>query len=216
MKHLTMQPPATAPTRPGRRTLSLLAMVVAALAAQSPTQAQTAKDTVPAMGPSLSAPGAGAAPAAGAPRTIGWEQLMPKGWDPFKDIKAESLQILDDADPRAAQLLKRMREVWDSAPVNSAIVGQNVRLPGYLVPLEDRPEGVKEFLLVPYFGACVHSPPPPANQIVHVLLDKPVKGFRTMDTVWISGPLAADRVDSYMGVAGYRMKALSVTRYSER
>ena len=186
------------------------------LAAHTQLLAQGVKDTVPAMGPALSAPGAGAAPAAGAPRTIGWEQLMPKGWDPFKDLKAESLQVLDDADPRAAQLLKRMREAWDSAPVNKDLVGQSVRLPGYLVPLEDRPEGVKEFLLVPYFGACVHSPPPPANQIVHVLLDKPAKGFRTMDTVWISGTLAADRMDSYMGVAGYRMKAQSVTRYSER
>jgi len=182
----------------------------------SAVPAQTVKDTVPSMGPSLPAGNTAVPAAPGAPRTIGWEQLMPKDWDPFKDLKAESLQVLDDADPRAARLLKRMREAWDSAPVNPAMVGQNVRLPGYLVPLEDRPEGVKEFLLVPYFGACVHSPPPPANQIVHVLLDKPAKGFRTMDTVWISGALAADRVDSFMGVAGYRMKAQSVTRYSER
>ena len=51
---------------------------------------------------------------------------MPPGWDPFKDIKAESLQVLDDADPRAAALLKRMREAWDKAPVNPAVVGQQV------------------------------------------------------------------------------------------
>lgn len=140
---------------------------------------------------------------------------MPPGWDPFKDLKAESLQVLDDADPRAAALLKRMREAWDRAPVHQAMVGKTVRLPGFVVPLEERPEGLKEFLLVPYFGACIHSPPPPANQIVHVTVDRPVR-FRSMDTVWISGPLAADRVDSFMGVAGYRMQATAVTRYSER
>ncbi|MFY7873733.1 MAG: DUF3299 domain-containing protein [Limnohabitans sp.] len=178
-------------------------------------QAQTVRETVPSMGPSLS-PASAAAPVAAGARTITWERLMPPGWDPFKDIKAESLQVLDDADPRAAALLKRMREAWDKAPVNPAVVGQQVRLPGYVVPLEERPEGLKEFLLVPYFGACIHSPPPPANQIVHVLLDKPVKGFRSMDTVWITGLLAADRTDSFMGAAGYRMKSPAVSRYTER
>jgi hypothetical protein len=47
--------------------------------------------------------------------------------------------------------------------------GQNIRLPGYIVPLEVSEEGrTTEFLLVPYFGACIHVPPPPSNQIVHV------------------------------------------------
>ncbi len=181
----------------------------------STAKAQTARESVAPMGPSLS-PASSAVPAVAGARTITWERLMPPGWDPFKDIKAETLQILDDADPRAAALLKRMREAWDKAPVNPAIVGQQVRLPGYVVPLEERPEGLKEFLLVPYFGACIHSPPPPANQIVHVLLDKPVKGFRSMDTVWITGLLSADRTDSFMGAAGYRMKTPAVSRYSER
>ncbi len=193
--------------------LGLLTLSAAPLAAQPAG--------VPAMAPPLApaaSGGAAKAPttqAGSAARTIGWEQLMPPGWDPFKDLKAESLQVLDDADPRAAALLKRMREAWDQAPVHTAMVGQTVRLPGFVVPLEERPEGLKEFLLVPYFGACIHSPPPPANQIVHVTVDRPVR-FRSMDTVWISGPLAADRVDSFMGVAGYRMKATAVTRYSER
>ena len=179
--------------------------------AVGPVVAQTAG--VPAMAPPL--PASAAAAPAGLARTIGWEQLMPPGWDPFKDLKAESLQVLDDADPRAAALLKRMREAWDQAPVHQAMIGKTVRLPGFVVPLEERPEGLREFLLVPYFGACIHSPPPPANQIVHVTVDRPVR-FRSMDTVWISGPLAADRVDSFMGVAGYRMKANAVTRYTER
>ena len=63
----------------------------------------------------------------------------------------------------AMAMLKKMRDVWDNAPVNTAIVGQQVRIPGFVVPLEDTKDGMKEFLLVPYFGACIHSPPPPAN-----------------------------------------------------
>lgn len=196
---------------PHRAAAALLLLAGLAL---TPLPARAQTGGMPAMAAPLT-PRTAASPASTAARTIGWEQLMPPGWDPFKDLKAESLQVLDDADPRAAALLKRMREAWDSAPVHTAMVGQTVRLPGFVVPLEERPEGLKEFLLVPYFGACIHSPPPPANQIVHVTVDKPVR-FRSMDTVWISGPLAADRVDSFMGVAGYRMKATAVTRYTER
>ena len=75
--------------------------------------------------------------------------------------------------------------------MNSALVGQLVRIPGVVVPLEDSKDGLKEFLLVPYFGACVHSPPPPANQIVHVLPKSPAKGLRSMDAVWIVAMRAA-------------------------
>ena len=156
------------------------------------------------------------APQAGEARTITWEQLLPPNWDPFKDLKDLNFQMLDDADPRAAKALKRMRELWDSAPTNPQIVGQSVRIPGFVVPLEDSKEGLKEFLLVPYFGACIHSPPPPANQIIHVLARTPAKGLRSMDTVWVSGPLKTERTDSYMGASGYRIEATSVQPYDER
>jgi uncharacterized protein len=174
------------------------------------------KDGVPLMKPPIAATAASATKAApGAARTITWEALVPAGWDPFKDFKDMNFQLMDDADPRAAQMLKRMREVWDNAPTNSALVGQTVRIPGFVVPLEDSKEGLKEFLLVPYFGACVHSPPPPANQIIHVMPRSPAKGYRSMDAVWITGTLTAGKTDSYMGAAGYRIEALSVTPYSE-
>lgn len=176
-------------------------------------QAQS-KDGVPLMKPPLAAT-APAKAAAGSPRTITWEALVPAGWDPFKDFKDLNLQMMDDGDPRASAMLKKMREVWDSAPVNTAVVGQTVRIPGFVVPLEDSKEGLKEFLLVPYFGACVHSPPPPANQIVHVLPRSPAKGLRSMDAVWITGMLSTGRTDSYMGAASYRIEALSVAPYSE-
>ena len=142
------------------------------------------KDGVPLMKPPLAATGKPAPAEASAARTITWDALVPADWDPFKEFKGLNFQILDDGDPRAMAMLKRMRDIWDNAPVNPAIVGQVVRIPGFVVPLEDSKEGLKEFLLVPYFGACIHSPPPPANQIVHVLPKTPAKGLRSMDTVW--------------------------------
>ena len=190
------------------------ALTLLAVLALSADPALAQKDGVPLMKPPLAAP---AKPAAtpGAPRTITWDALVPAGWDPFKDFKDLNFQMLDDGDPRAAAMLKKMREVWDNAPVNTALVGQSVRIPGFIVPLEDSKEGLKEFLLVPYFGACVHSPPPPANQIVHVLPKSPAKGFRSMDAVWITGTLSTGRTDSYMGAASYRIESISVLPYSE-
>ncbi len=172
------------------------------------------KDGVPLMKPPLAAASKPAVP--GAPRTITWDALVPADWDPFKEFKGLNFQILDDGDPRAAAMLRRMREVWDNAPVNPAIVGQTVRIPGFVVPLEDSKEGLKEFLLVPYFGACIHSPPPPANQIVHVVPKTPAKGLRSMDTVWITGPVSTVRTDSYMGAASYRIEAQSVAPYEDK
>lgn len=179
----------------------------------------TVRDTVPQVQaplPATAAPAPEGASLPGPTRTIGWEQLIPAGWDPYKDLKALNLQNLKDNDPKADEALKKMRKLWDNAPINPLILGQAVRLPGYLVPLEDLPEGLKEFLLVPYFGACVHSPPPPANQIVHVKLDQAVKRFRSMDAVWVSGTLSATKTDSHMGVASYRLDAKLVSPYSDK
>jgi hypothetical protein len=175
---------------------------------------------VPLMKPAIKAPAAvapaGPAPAAAsAPRTINWEALVPAGWDPFKDFKTLDLASLNDADPRANELMARMRKAWDNAPVNHALVGQVVRIPGYVVPLEEGKTGMTEFLLVPYFGACVHTPPPPSNQIIHVLPRSPAKDLRSMDTVWVTGVLSTLQTDSYMGTASWRLTATGVTPYAE-
>ena len=195
-----------------RSVLTLVTTLWAAVA-----QAQPAG--VPLMKPAIkatSAAGAASAPAAtAAARTINWDALVPAGWDPFKDFKTLDLASLADGDLRANALLALLRKAWDNAPVNPALVGQAVRIPGYVVPLEEGKNGMTEFLLVPYFGACVHSPPPPSNQIIHVLPKAPVPALRSMDTVWITGVLTTVQTDSYMGTAGWRLAASSVAPYAE-
>lgn len=147
------------------------------------------------------------------PRPIEWHELMPKGWDPMKDFKGIDLGQLDDSDPRANELLMKMQEIANNAPINAQMNGVVVKLAGYVVPLEENKGEVTEFLLVPSFGACIHTPPPPANQVIHVRPRQAAK-LRTMDTVWITGKLQAMRGDSMMGVSGYHMTADSVTRYT--
>jgi len=179
---------------------------------------QAQPNGVPTMEPALGGKAAAkaAAPKAGAFKTISWDDLVPKGWDPMKDFKDMNVSVLQDGDPRANEMLKKLRDVWDNAPVNPTLVGQAVRIPGFVVPLEETKDGIKEFLLVPYFGACIHTPPPPANQIIHVMASTPAKGVRSMDAVWISGALTTARTDSYMGAASYQVDAQLVEPYVER
>lgn len=166
-----------------------------------------------AVGVAALAPAGGAAQAS-RPVEIAWEALIPKDWDPSKRFRGRDVSNLDDSDPRSAELLRELREEWDNAPTVAALNGRAVRLPGYLVPLESQGGALQEFLLVPYFGACIHSPPPPANQIVHVRAARPVKGLRSMDAVWVAGVLRTERRDSgEMGVSGYRLDAQSVQKY---
>jgi uncharacterized protein len=156
----------------------------------------------------------------GAVRDLKWEELVPKDWDPLKDVKGLGLGApegggLSDGDPQAQAMLEKLREIWDKAPTVPAMDGQAVRLPGFIVPLDETPAGLTSFLLVPYFGACIHTPPPPANQIVHVHSKTPVKA-RTMDPVWVRGTLKIERQASSMGTSGYRLDAAGVEPYIEK
>ena len=198
------------------RTLAALIMAagLCALVATAEAQVGGAGNTA-ATSPSapLAASGAAKPATPGSYREIKWEDLVPKDWDPMKQFRQANFSIMNDGDPRAPELLKRMRETWDHAPTNNEMDGVAVRIPGYLVSLDEAKGALKEFLLVPYFGACIHTPPPPANQIILVQPQKPTKGFRSMDTVWVSGTLKTLHSDSYMGASGYRLESALVEAY---
>ena len=188
------------PYFPSRRRLLSLAAGLLSAAALPPLAAQ------PLPKPS----------ATGAYTELRWDDLVPKGWDPMQGMKDKGLSnlaMLNDGDPKAMEAMRQLRESWDKAPTEPQLNGTRVKLPGYLVPLEEVAAGHTEFLLVPYFGACIHTPPPPANQIVLVVPAKPAAGFRSMDTVWVSGVLKTTRSDSPMGSSGYRLESALVEHY---
>lgn len=114
---------------------------------------------------------------------------------------------------------KRVR----STAVNPALDGQLVRLAGYLLPLEYAGKTVSEFLLVPWVGACIHTPPPPPNQIVHVTTDQPIEYSGMFKPVWVTGRLGtgASRrsvfiLDGSSDVdVGYALRAKRVEAYLE-
>jgi hypothetical protein len=148
-------------------------------------------------------------------REMKWEMLVPKGWEPGAELKSLNLSSLQDADPRAVEALRQLKEKWDSAPSDPSLAGARVRLLGYAIPLEKKSGKVAEFLLVPYFGACIHTPPPPANQIVHVFAKTPLGDLKSMDAVWVSGTLSLHHAQTIWGKTGYRMAAVKVDPYKQ-
>lgn len=174
------------------------------------TLAATATLTLPALSALAQTPKPGTF------RELKWEELVPKDWDPMKEFKGQDMGVgLSDTDPRAQEMLKRLRQIWDNAPTVAGLEGQSVRLPGFVVPLDEGAAGLTSFLLVPYFGACIHTPPPPSNQIVLVATKTPVKA-RTMDPVWVRGTLRTERQNSAMGASSYRLDAAGVEPYVEK
>lgn len=141
------------------------------------------------------------------PEAITWDQLIPDDFTPEDLLAGIDLSALDDNDPRASELLARMRSAWRDAPVTEALDSSYVRIGGFVVPLEGTPTRVSEFLLVPYHGACIHTPPPPSNQVVHVLAPDSGAPVRMFDAVWVTGILNTEPRYGELADASYTLRA---------
>jgi uncharacterized protein len=120
-------------------------------------------------------------------------------------------------------LATRMKIIERGRAVNPLLNGQNVRLPGYLLPLEFSGKQVSEFLLVPWVGACIHTPPPPPNQIVHVKPEKPVEMGGMFAPVWVTGQMTTGAIKKSLSLVdgsadievGYSLRASRVEPYKQ-
>jgi len=98
--------------------------------------------------------------------------------------------------------------------VNQDLDGLAVKLPGFIVPLDIGKDGlVSEFFLVPYFGACIHVPPPPPNQIVYVTMQKGVALDSIYDAYWITGKMKIQKKATRLGAAAYSVAADKIEIY---
>ena len=92
-----------------------------------------------------------------------------------------------------------------------------IKLAGYVVPLEYNDQKViTAFFLVPYYGACIHVPPPPPNQIIYVRIPQGVKITDIYNPFWVTGTLKIETVTKDNGVSAYSLDAESVTEYQEQ
>ena len=151
-------------------------------------------------------------------RELTWDDLLPADFD-FKtlrdqiDLESYDIGSLNDEDPEAQRLYDDLQSLMSDVPMVYALDGLDARVPGFLVPLEMEADAVKEFFLVPYFGACIHTPPPPANQIVHVVLDKAVAFDNLYEPYWARGTLKVTQTETDLGTAGYRMVSADIQPY---
>jgi hypothetical protein len=160
--------------------------------------------------------------AADPPIDLKWAQLMPPAQAAPsakpKTFFAGSTAAPMDGGPAPPPLpeggfmsIKRRQPGGDQPPrVVSDLNGKRVKLGGYVVPLDFEATTIKEFLLVPFVGACIHVPPPPANQIVYVKSDQGFQITGQFDPVWVTGTIKTETAFTGLADAGYSLDAESV------
>lgn len=135
-----------------------------------------------------------AQPRPGEARQITWDDLLPEGWVP----PSVSVDHFFDAAPQQTTPMA-------DAPVVAELNGKRIRLPGYLVPITLEGEKLKDFLMVPYFGACIHVPPPPPNQVVFVSLPQAVLVDDPYGPHWVTGILSTATSSTELAEAAYTL-----------
>ena len=149
--------------------------------------------------------------------TIEWNDLVAPGFD-VADIWARYEDRLDglvDGTPEANALYDEMLAEYESvASANPALDGAQIELAGFVTPLTYEGVGISEFLLVPYFGACIHAPPPPPNQVVMVNLDVGMDFEDSFGPVWVNGTLSVATAETDLATASYTLTGGTSRVYS--
>ena len=142
---------------------------------------------------------------AATPREIMWDDLIPPGL-PYAEIIGEGE-------------MDEVSDVWkpiydaNATKLNESLDGVYIRMPGFIIPFDTSAKGVSEFMLVPYVGACIHTPPPPANQLVMVNAAEPWPGDQLWDPVWVTGTLRTRLQSTELGETGYAITADAMEVY---
>ena len=143
-----------------------------------------------------------AAPRAGfaaTPREITWEDLIPPGVPYAEIIGSGEIDALKDT------WLPEFDE--NATKLNKELHGAYVKMPGYVLPIDMSTAGVTSFIMVPYVGACIHTPPPPANQLVFVDSKKPWPSDKLWDPIWVTGRMRHELQSTTLADIGYALDA---------
>ena len=136
---------------------------------------------------------------AATPREITWDDLIPPGVAYSEIIGEGELDEVNDL----------WNPVYDAnaTKLNKALNGAYIKMPGFIIPFDVSSKGVTEFMLVPYVGACIHTPPPPANQLVMVNSPNPWPSDHLWDPVWVIGTMRTQLQSTDLGQTGYSVTA---------
>jgi hypothetical protein len=136
---------------------------------------------------------------AATPKEITWDDLLPVGV-PYSEIIGEGE-------------LDEVNDTWNpiydenATKLNESLDGSYIKMPGFIIPFDIGVKGVTEFMLVPYTGACIHMPPPPANQLVMVNAKTPWPSDDLWNPVWVIGMMRMQLQTTDLGQTGYAIVA---------
>lgn len=160
-------------------------------------------------------------------KTVEWVDLMPKDdLDALLNPPSYVTDVEDGSfeDQISSQIQNslaaaeddRYQQALASTRIIPELAGQAIRIPGFIVPLEfDDAQTITQFFLVPFFGACIHVPPPPPNQIIFVNYPKGLKQDALYDAFWLSGILHTTVVENETATAAYSLTLQSVEPYTD-
>ena len=134
-----------------------------------------------------------------------WEDLLPQGHENILPTP-RGLLPHDQGD-----LVSRQPQ---STGVRTDWNGRIVRMPGFIVPIDYKGTGVTAFILVPYVGACVHVPPPPANQLVFVTTSEPYESKGLFEPVNVTGMFGTASTSTQLAEIGYALSADLIEPYT--
>lgn len=137
---------------------------------------------------------------------LDWEDLLPQDQSGIPNA-LRSLLPHDETLPLTSQqpASSGVRTEWN---------GQIVRIPGFIVPIDYEGAGVTAFILVPYVGACVHVPPPPANQLVFVTTPEPYESSGLFEPVNVTGMFGVSSLTTHLAQIGYALSAEEIESFS--
>lgn len=125
---------------------------------------------------------------------LNWSDLVPEGQAPSFSFTQNHEDQMSTAQPQSMGV----RTDWN---------GATVRLPGFIVPIDYSGSGVTAFILVPFVGACVHVPPPPANQLVFVTTEKPYENSGLFEAVNVIGMFGTAATSTQIADIAYALSA---------
>ncbi len=151
---------------------------------------------------------------------LGWDDLIPDDFvqpeNPYISMTPDEIDKLLDGSEESNAKIEELEAAFNYAPVVPDLDGKQVRIPAYITPLEfDGQTTASEFLLVPYVGACIHTPPPPANQVVFAESPQTLNIPDMYEPVWAVGTIKTETVKSTLAETGYRMEVKALLPYTE-
>lgn len=164
---------------------------------------------------------------------ITWEDLMPEGEDEL--LESLYLDFYEEFERNMLQSSGSLADAAQETDISSIIAegsdadtmeqigtfnvvkeldGKRIRVPGYVVPFDFSADAKHtEFLLVPYFGACLHTPPPPPNQIILVKSETAATIDNIYEPVWLEGTLRTGEFLNDLGNSAYELNLSKLEPY---